>query len=102
VIDRKPFREAKLRIDHEAGATPSDTKLVALFGDALLIRELVIANPGLSINQIAKREGRCRKQLTKLVRLSWLSPIFVEAITEGRAPARLSRKRLLDADLPLS
>lgn len=99
---RKPFREAKLRIDHEANPKPIDTGLIALLGDALRARELVIANPELSINQIAKREGRCRKRLTKLVRLSWLSPNIVEAIVDGKAPARLTRKRLFDADLPIS
>ena len=55
---RKPFREAKLRIDQDANSTPIDTGLTALLGDALQARELVIANPELSINQVAKREGR--------------------------------------------
>ena len=76
--------------------------MIALLGNALQARELVIASPELSINQIAKREGRCRKQLTKLLRLSWLSPNIVEAIVDGRTPSRLNRKRLLDADLPPS
>lgn len=99
---RKPFREAKLRIDQDANAKSVDSGIIALLGDALQARELVIASPELSMNQIAKREGRCRKQLTKLVRLSWLSPNIVEAIVDGRTPSRLNRKRLLDADLPLS
>lgn len=38
------------------------------------------------------RKPTFRKQLTKLVRLSWLSPNVVEAITDGRAPASLTRK----------
>ena len=99
---RKPFREAKLRIDQDANAGPVDAGMIALLGDALQARELILASPELSIHQIAKSEGRCRKQLTKLVRLSWLSPNIVEAIVDGRAPSRLTRKRLLDADFPLS
>jgi hypothetical protein len=99
---RKPFREAKLRIDQDANAKSADAGMIALLGDALQARELVLASPKLSINQIAKRDGRCRKQLTKLVRLSWLSPNIIEAIVDGRAPARLTRKRLRDADLPIS
>ena len=99
---RKPFREAKLRIDRDANAKSVDAGMIALLGDALQARDLVIASPELSINQIAKRKGRCRKQLTKLVRLSWLSPSITEAIVDGRAPMRLTRKRLLEADLPLS
>ena len=99
---RKPFREAILRIDRDANPKPIDTGLTALLGDALQARDLVIASPELSINQIAKREGRCRKQLTKLVRLSWLSPNIIEAIVDGRVPPRMTRKRLLDIDLPIS
>jgi len=99
---RKPFREAKLRIDQDANAKSVDASMIALLGDALQARDLIIASPELSINQIAKREGRCRKQLTKLVRLSWLSPNIVEAIVDGRTPSRLTRKRLLNADLPAS
>ncbi len=99
---RKPFREAKLRIDQGADPAPVNTDLITLLGKALKARELVLASPELSLNQIAKREGRCRKQLTKLVRLSWLSPNVVEALSDGRAPKSLTRKRLLDADLPLA
>ena len=99
---RRPFREAKLRIDEDTKPRPIDAKLIALLGDALRARELAIANTELSINQIAKQEGRCRKQLTKLVRLSWLSPKILEAIADGHAPSRLTRKHLLDGDLPLS
>lgn len=99
---RKPFREAKLRIDREAYQEAVDSGLIALLGAALEARALVLASPELSINRIAQRERRCRKQLTKLVRLSWLSPTIIEAITDGRTPACLTRKRLLDADLPLS
>lgn len=99
---RKPFREAKLRIDQDANAKAVDTGMIALLGEALEARKLVLASPELSINQIARREGRCRKQLTRLVRLSWLSPSIIEAITDGRAPPRLTRKRLLDTELPLS
>lgn len=76
--------------------------LVALLGDALMARELVFASPELSIKQIAKRKGRCRKQLIKLVRLSWLSPNLIEAIADGKCAPRLTRKRLLDADLPMT
>lgn len=99
---RKPFCEAKLRIDQDTSAKSVDAGPIALLGDAFQARKLVLASPDLSINQIAKREGRCRKQLTKLYRLSWISPNLVEAIVEGNIPTRLTRRRLLDADLPLA
>lgn len=99
--ERKPFREAKLRIENTAATDQIDRKLVSLIVEAMEARELVLASPELSLNQLGKREGRCRTQLGKLFRLSWLSPRVVEAIIDGRQPARLDRRHLLEANLPL-
>ena len=79
----------------------SISKLVALIAEAIEVRELVLASPELSLNQLGKREGRCRTQLGRLLRLSWLSPRIVESIIDGRQPVRLDRRMLLEADLPL-
>jgi site-specific DNA recombinase len=98
--ERKPFREAKLRMDSTAIADRTDRKLVGLLAEAMEVRELVQASPELSLNQLGKRDGRCRTQLGRLLRLSWLCPRIVEAIIDGRQPARLNRKVLLEADLP--
>jgi hypothetical protein len=98
--ERKPFREAKLRIESTAVSDRDDRKLVVLLAEAMEVRELVLASPELSLNQLGKREGRCRTQLGKLFRLSWLSPRIVEAIIDGRQPTRLDRRTLLEADLP--
>lgn len=50
----------------------------------------------------AQREAceACRTQLGKLFRISWLSPRIVESIIDGRQPARLDCRLLLEADLP--
>jgi len=98
--ERRPFREAKLRIDTAAASDRIDRKLVSLIAEAMEVRELVLASPELSLNQLGKREGRCRTQLGKLFRLSWLSPRIIEAIIDGRQPARIDRRALLEADLP--
>jgi DNA invertase Pin-like site-specific DNA recombinase len=97
--ERRPFREAKLRIDSAAATDLINRKLVSLIADAIEVRELVLASPDLSLNQLGKREGRCRTQLGKLFRLSWLSPRIIEAIINGRQPARIDRRALLEADL---
>jgi site-specific DNA recombinase len=99
--ERMPFREAKLRIDSPAAADRTDRKLVGLLAEAMQVRELVQASPELSLNQLGKRDGRCRTQLGRLLRLSWLSPRIVEAIIDGRQPTHLDRKQLLEADLPI-
>jgi site-specific DNA recombinase len=97
---RKPFREAKLRIEQEEDRASVDQKLVMLLVEAQQVRDLILTSPDLSLNQIAKREGRCRTQLRNLVRVSWLSPRIVEAIVSGKQPSHLDRRLLLEADLP--
>lgn len=98
---RLPFREAKIRIDNEHQLQAADRQLVALLADASEVQRLVLASPGLSMNQIAKAAGRCRTQLTRLLRISWLSPKIVEAIANGTQPKTLDRKALFAADLPV-
>ena len=99
--NRKPFREAKLRID-EAGQGPApDQQLMKLLADACAVQRLVIASPDLSLNMLAAKVGRCRKTLARLLRLSWLSPDLVEAIANGSQPKSLTRARLLEAELPI-
>ncbi|MEQ8693985.1 MAG: recombinase family protein [Gammaproteobacteria bacterium] len=98
--ERKPFREAKLRIDAEGNGCTPDTKLIQLVADAFDARQLIMNNPQLSINQIAKQEGRCRKQLTKLLSLSWLSPRIIESMMSGIQPKTLNRTILFETRLP--
>ncbi|MBK6802007.1 MAG: hypothetical protein IPG83_11180 [Novosphingobium sp.] len=56
---------------------------------------------GRGVCALAKREGRCRTQLARLLRISFLSPRIVEAIAEGSQPKGLNRHVLLSCDLPL-
>jgi site-specific DNA recombinase len=100
---KKPFREAKLRINsNDDGTKNIDPKLIGLLADAMSARKLVLATPDVPLQKIAQRDGRCRKQLTQLVKLSWISPRIVEAIVEGRQPSMLSRKRIMEIELPFA
>ena len=99
--NRRPFREAKLRIEGHTEGHSRDPKLIDLVVEAMKVRELVLSNPQLTINRLAKNEGRCRKQLGRLFRASWLSPRIVETILAGHQPPSLTRKRLLEIDLPI-
>jgi site-specific DNA recombinase len=99
---KRPFREAKVRIDAgPAAASHRKPALLELLQDATEVRELVMKSEGASLNHIARRENRCRKQLARLLRVSWLSPRIVESILEGSQPARLTRKWLLEVDIPI-
>ncbi|ODU24758.1 MAG: hypothetical protein ABS88_20230 [Sphingopyxis sp. SCN 67-31] len=97
---RKPFREAKLMISAgEAQKIARDEKLVELISEAFETRALVMASPDLALHKLAEREGRCRKQMTQLLKLSWLSPRIVDGIMRGSQPPSLTRKRLMAIEL---
>jgi hypothetical protein len=96
---RKLFREAKLRIDAPSGGTNPNMQLIGLLADAFEVQKLVLASPGLSLNELSWNVGRCRKQVAKLLRVSWLSPRIVKSIADGSQPRELTRSGLLEADL---
>jgi len=98
---RRPFREAKIRIDATAGRNVGNDCLVQLLAEAQSAKALVMANPALSLNQLGKREGRCRTHLSRLLRIAWLSPRIVDAIASGTQPKALNRHVLLTASLPI-
>jgi hypothetical protein len=100
---RKPFRETKLRLE-ATSRRESDTghALIKLLREAHQVRKLVLAAPSDSLNVIAARAGRCRKQMVKLLRLSWLSPRIVEAVVDDRLADRFDRRHLLDMAVPSS
>ncbi len=98
---RKPYREARLRIDSGEPGRPVNDDLLALLTDARAALELVQSSPELSLHQIGKSKGRCRTHLARLLRIAWLSPRIVEAITEGVQLRKLNRQMLLAANLPI-
>lgn len=97
---RRPFREAKVRIDAAQSGTIADHHLVKLLAEAFEVQRLVLAAPHLSVNKLALSGKRCRKQMTKLLRVSWLSPRIVEAIASGMQPKSITRTQLLEIELP--
>lgn len=73
---------------------------LALLADARAALEMVQSSPELSLNQIGKREGRCRTHLARLLRIAWLSPRIVETIVDGSQPRKLNRQTLLAGNSP--
>ncbi len=100
---QKPFGEHKLRLSPEhTGQTEPNPDLVKLLQEAMAVQKLVLTNHQTPLNQLAQMRGCCRKRMTKLLQLSWLSPDAVEAILAGRHSSSLSRARLLSTSLPLA
>ncbi len=98
---RKPFREARLRIDSEVTGTAANADLLELLSEAAEAQRLVLASRELSLNLLGKLHGRCRTHLARLLRISWMSPRIVEAIADGSQPNSLTRKMLLTSDMPI-
>lgn len=98
----RPFREAKLKMDAKPKNDQYNPDLVSLLAEAMEVQRLVLQSPELSLNQLGKREGRCRTHLARLLRISWLSPRIVEAVADGTQPKTLTRKALLSVALPLA
>ena len=98
----RPFREAKLKMDAKLQNDRYDADLVSLLAEAMEVQRLVLQSPELSLNQLGKREGRCRTHLARLLRISWLSPRIVEAVTAGTQPKAVTRKALLSAPLAIA
>lgn len=88
----------------KAQAVPAqrDGKLIALLAEAYAARDLIVQRPAQSINQIAKEAGRCRTRLSRLFLLAHLAPTIVTSILEGKQPRELTRKHLLELDLPIA
>lgn len=104
-----PFRPERWVRDRRDvyGAAPAASPdrnthaLLKLVRKAFDAQNLVLENPATSLAAIAASQKMDRRQLGRLVKLSWLSPSIIERIHPGSIPPGLTRSRLLEADLLL-
>ena len=76
--------------------------LVRLLARAHLIRERMLNERNLTLDDIAASEGIGRGYTTRLFRISLLAPSIFSAILSGRQPPELNAHRLLeDTRFPL-
>jgi hypothetical protein len=82
-------------------ATP-DTGLIRLLLRAKAIRNQLLTDRSLTLDDIAKTEGVVPSYATRLFRLTVLAPDIVSAILGGRHPPELTALRIMDdTRLPL-
>jgi DNA invertase Pin-like site-specific DNA recombinase len=79
-----------------------DADLIQLMMEAQEARGAALANPTITIKDLARQREQCRHRLAKLVRLSWLSPRIVSLIMTGSQPPSITVPGLLAAELPAS
>lgn len=70
--------------------------------EAMVVQRLVLAAPELSLAQLPRRERRLRTLMTRLLRLSWLSPRIIQSIGDGTQPKGMTRRGLLICDPPIA
>src|SRR4051794_6139135 len=70
---------------------------------AHVIRERLVADRSLTLEEIAKSQGVVPSYATRLFRLALLAPDIVSAILSGTQPPELTARRLMDdTRLPLT
>jgi DNA invertase Pin-like site-specific DNA recombinase len=74
--------------------TRPDVSLVKLILKAQALNNALVNGGGESLATVAKREGLTGSYMTRLVRLSFLSPDIIRAILDGRHPADLTAAKL--------
>ncbi|MFL5040091.1 MAG: hypothetical protein ACJ8D0_09815 [Xanthobacteraceae bacterium] len=94
----------EMRIVAGNGSEPAipDTGLVRLLIRASFIRDRLLADRSLTLEEIAKAESIVPSYATRLFRLTLMAPDIVSAILSGKHPPELTARRLMDdTRLPL-
>ena len=79
----------------------ADRRLVALIREARQAQALIEMHRDQDVTELASRMKRNRAYFTRLLKLNYLAPDIALAILDGDQPPHLTRKSLVDADLPL-
>ena len=98
-------RGVEMRLIINGGDEPRkpDPALLKAFARAHGWFEELASGQVRSLVEIARREGRAKRYVTRLAKLAFVSPVFVEAIAEGNAPSSdLNLQMLMDGRLDLS
>jgi hypothetical protein len=93
-----------MRLVVDDGSEPAtlDTGLIRLLVRANAIRNQLLMDRSLTLDDIAKTEGVVPSYATRLFRLTVLAPDIISAILSGRHPPELTARRLMDdTRLPL-
>jgi hypothetical protein len=100
VVERERKKHC-LPVEPRTGtAAAPDSRLLMLLEDAREAQRLVFEQREVPVADLAYSLGRKPASFARLVRLNYLAPDIVTAILDGEQPPGLSRKRLMEVDLP--
>lgn len=90
-----------LPVDRKECPGSPDPKLIQLLRDARTAQDLLYSQRDKSVHEIARLAGRRVASFSRLVRLNYLAPDIISAIVDGTQPETLTRRRLIECDLPI-
>jgi hypothetical protein len=96
-------RGGEMRLIINGGDEPRrpDPALLKAFARARVWFEELASGRVRSLVEIARREGLAKRYVTRLTKLAFVSPAFVEAIAEGGVPATTNLQMLMDGRIAL-
>ena len=96
-------RGVEMRLIINGGDEPRkpDPALLKAFARARLWFEELASGRVRSLVEIARREGLAKRYLTRLTKLAFVSPVYVEAIARGEAPIAINLQMLMDGRVAL-
>jgi DNA invertase Pin-like site-specific DNA recombinase len=93
-------RVSWLPLERRASSARPNYRLVKLIREARSAQELLLSERTKPIRDIARGLGRRMASFSRLVRLNYLAPDILAAIVDGTQPATLTRRKLIECDLP--
>jgi site-specific DNA recombinase len=92
----------KIIVEDESDPATPDASLVRVLVRAHVIRDRILADKSLTLDEIAKSEDMVPSYATRLFRLTLLAPDILSAILSGKHPPELTARKLMDdTRLPL-
>jgi site-specific DNA recombinase len=99
---RRAGKEMRIVLEDGSGSTAPDLSLLRLLNRANAIRDRLLADRSLTLEEIARQEKMVASYATRLFRLTLLAPNIVGAILNGNQPPELTARKLMDdTRLPL-
>ena len=95
-------QEMKILVEDVTNIAAPDASLVRVLVRAHVIRDRILRDKSITLDEIAKSEGMVVSYATRLLRLTLLAPDIVSAILGGKHPPELTARKLMDdTRLPL-
>ncbi|MFL5114342.1 MAG: recombinase family protein, partial [Microvirga sp.] len=94
--------EMRLVVNGAVGDAAVDPSLTRIMVRAHTIRDRLLKNENLTVEEVAREEDLVPSYVTRLLRLTFLAPDIIATIVAGRQPPELTARKLMaDTRMPL-